>query len=483
VELRRFAVFYAGFVRGTFFIFEHWKGTIAMTSTAQQAPLAIEFALPVHRLATARPMLKNPDRGLRMETYITLGKPLEAYPQSCECPFEKMLNFIEKYKEESPTIVQLYVYLTNYNEKKLDDLAFIQLEQMLQLLHNNGVRVLLRFTYQNESNPDATWHFVRQHLLQIGRWMKEHHQLVEDSIFAVQAGIVGYWGEAHGNQNFRHQHIGEAFDLLLDIVPQDLYVQVRNIELLTQLSPRHAARVGMHDDYMIGELHGEWNFFLGRDDDAAHAAQAGFWHSINDGEMPWGHATYYDKPGAPPLDSMDALPILRQCLQYSLTTLSLEHNYRESVPGRTFSMYRWRSQQLRAAQLREESLPYHPALLDDQNNINTFEYIRHHLGYLLTITEFVLDGNTLRFTIQNNGFAAPLNFHALSVMIDGEEFAVDSYDRFALASMQAVTYTVQLPQGIAPQSIGIRLARRMGSPIAARFMNDTEFINGVQIMR
>jgi len=87
----------------------------------------------------------------------------------------------------------------------------------------------------------------------------------------------------------------------------------------------------------------------------------------------------------------------------------------------------------------------------------------------------------LRFTIQNNGFAAPLNFHTLSVVLDGENYPVASYDRYALGSMQAVTYTMQLPQLATAQRIGLRLARRTGSPIAARFLNATAFVDGVQM--
>ncbi|MCL2531716.1 MAG: DUF4874 domain-containing protein [Oscillospiraceae bacterium] len=453
-----------------------------MTSTAKHAALTNTFNLPVHSLATAHPMLQNPDRGLRMETYITLGQPLQSYPDNDECPYEKMRGFIEKYREESPTVVQLYVYLTHYNEKPLDDLAFAQLEKMLQLLCDSHVRALLRFTYQNEANPDAAWPQVREHLQQIGRWMNDNPELVQDSIFCVQGGIVGLWGEAHNNVNFHSQHIGDAFNLLLNIVPDNLFVQLRNIDLLPEISPEHTARVGMHDDYLIGEAHGRWNFFLGRDGDDCQAAQAGFCRSINDGEMPWGHATYYDEPGTHNLDSMDVMPILQQCLQYSLTTLSLEHNYREDIPGRTFSMKRWREQQLSLAQLQQAGLPYHPALLDDNGNINTFEYICHHLGYLLTVTDFALDSDVLHFTIQNNGFAAPLNFHALSLLLDGEEFPLAAYDRYALGSMQAVTYTVQLPQLATAQHIGLRLARQAGSPIAARFMNNTDFVGGVQML-
>jgi len=438
--------------------------------------------LPLLSLEAARPLLRNPDRGLRMETYITLGTPLEAYPGSAECPFAKLQDFVTKYEDESPTVAQLYVYLTRYNEKPLDALAFAQLNQMLALLREHNIRALLRFTYQNEAYSDASWPVVEQHLNQIGAWFQENNQLIETTIFAVQAGIVGLWGEGHNNINFKNKYIGPAFDLLLRVVPENLFVQVRNIDLLHAVSPEFRHRLGMHDDYMIGELHGQWDFFLGRSGAAEHAAEANFWRTINDGEMPWGHATYYDKPDGHPLDTMAALPILRQFKQYALTTFSLEHNYRENIPGRRFSMHRWRDETLNIAQLQQETLPFHPALLDPNGNINAFEYIRHHLGYLLTITNFELDKTHVRFTIQNNGFAPPLNFNSLSLVIDGTEHPIETYDKFALRSMQSANYTLALPQGVPQKRIGIRLARRAGSPLCARFLNNTPFLNGTQMI-
>ena len=438
--------------------------------------------LPLLSLEHARPLLRNPDRGLRMESYITLGAPLEAYPGSGECPFGKLRGFVAKYEEESPALVQLYVYLTRYNKKPLDARAFEQLGQVLALLREQGLRALLRFTYQNEANPDAAWPQVRGHLEQIGGWFAANAQLVEDTVSVVQGGIVGYWGEGHGNKNLKDKHTGPALDLLLRVVPEDMFVQLRNMDLLHAVSSEHRPRLGMHDDYIIGEPQGRWNFFLGKSGAAERETEAGFWRTINDGEMPWGRATYYDKPEGHPLDSMEAMPILRQLRQYALSSFSLEHNYREEVPGRRFSMRRWRDESLNAAQLRAEGLPYHPALLNENGSINTFEYIRYHLGYLLSITSFELEGNRLRFTIQNNGFAAPLNLNALSMVFDGEEVPVEGYDKFALASMRAASYTVALP-AVAPKSIGVKLARRPSSPICARFLNDTEFVGGVQMMR
>ena len=464
-----------------------WPGKelAALPSTAKQTNIVTEFSLPMLTPETAPPLLRNPDRGLRMETYITLGETPESYPGSAEDPYEKLLGFLEKYEEESPTVVQLYVYLTRYNEKPLDDAAFAQLQRMLELCRDSGVRALLRFAYQNESNPDPDWPRVKGHLEQLGAWFQANGQLLEDALFAVQAGIVGYWGEGHSNVNFNKKYIGQAFALLCRIVPADIYVQVRNVDQMGKLPLLYKDRLGMHDDYLIGERNGAWSFFLGRNGSREKRLEEQFKRTVNDGELPWGVATYYDRADGRPLDSMDAIPILLQLKQYALTTLSLEHNYREAGPGRLFSMARWREERLSRAQLDGAGLPYHPSLLDENGCISAFAYIQYHLGYLLSITAFAVDARTVRFTIQNNGLAAPLNLGALGLVVDGEEYLIGSYDKYALGSMRAVAYTVDLPQGFdpaQPHSIGIRLAHCAGSPVRARFANDTAFADGAQMM-
>ena len=438
-----------------------------------------QFALPMLTLENARPLLKNPDRGLRMESYITLGVP-ESYPGNTEDPYEKMLGFIKKYEPESPTIVQLYVYLRRYNKKPLDEKAFAQLGRMLELLREHNVRALLRFAYQNEQFPGPNYRRIRGHLNQIEQWLRANEQLFDDSICCVQAGIVGLWGEGHNDAKLKKRHFGRIFDHVFRIVPEDMFVQVRTMELSQTIDKRYAPRLAMHDDYIIGEPYGGWSWFSGHKEPSY---EPGFARTINDAELPWGHATYYDREDGHPLDSMDAIPIIKQLLQYSMTTFSLEHNYREKGPEHIFSMARWRDVLFTPAQLDELGFPYLPNLFDEDDTISAFEYIQYHLGYLLSATEFELDEDhrQVRFTIQNNGFAAPLNFNALSMVVDGKEVPVDSYDKFALGSMRAVTFMVDLPEGYdASQRVGIKLARRTGSELTVRFANDTAFEQGTQ---
>lgn len=104
---------------------------------------------------------------------------------------------------------------------------------------------------------------------------------------------------------------------------------------------------------------------------------------------------------------------------------------------------------------------------------------------MLSITSFEIDkaAGTVSFTIQNNGFAAPLNFNALTLVIGGGEYLVDGYNKYDLGSMQAVKYTVKLPDGFdGTEKIGIKISRKAGSNVCARFMNGGEFIDGAQFV-
>jgi len=464
-----------------------WPGAALprLSSQAAKANSSAAASLPMLAFENALPLLQNPDRGLRMETYITLGEVPECYPGNKSDPYEKMLAMIEKYREDSPTVVQLYIYLCRYNDRPLDDNAFAQMERMLELCRAHNIRILLRFAYQNESTPDPNTSRVLEHLDQLGEWFQANGQLLDDTLYAVQAGIIGYWGEGHSNINTKGRYTGQIFNRLCSITPEDVFVQVRNIDQINAVSNRYQSRIGIHDDYIIGEKYGEWSFFLGRKRLLFNENR--FQRTINDAEMPWGVATHYDQPGGAPLNSLNAVAVLQQIQQYALTTFSLEHNYRESSPDRIYSMARWKDVYFTPAQLEALGMPYLPSLFEGSGTLSAYDYIRYHLGYLLSVSAFNLDAaqNKLRFTIQNNGFAAPLNCNALSLVLDGTEYLIDSYDKYALGSMQAVTYTIQLPEDFnaaAQHTIGIKLAHCAGSSVCVRFANDTEFIDGVQML-
>ena len=71
----------------------------AFEIAVENCEAGLDSSVPFLFADTAEPLLKNPDRGFRMESYITLGEPLEAYPTNPEDPYEKLKGFFEKYTE------------------------------------------------------------------------------------------------------------------------------------------------------------------------------------------------------------------------------------------------------------------------------------------------------------------------------------------------------------------------------------------------
>ena len=114
---------------------------------------------------------QNPDRGWRLETYLTLGSNTVMFK-----PGETPLGFLDAqralYRDAPVSLVQFYVYLTEYCKKPLDEKAFNQLNAYLEALRERGLRAVLRFAYEFETDRKIgpTSHRIYSHLKQIQKW-------------------------------------------------------------------------------------------------------------------------------------------------------------------------------------------------------------------------------------------------------------------------------------------------------------------------
>lgn len=431
----------------------------------------------------AEVLLQNPDRGLRMETYITLGKDLCSYPGDGEEPFARAKHMFAKYKADSPTLCQVYVYLCGYADAPLDDLAFSQLKAFFALFRENGIRMLLRFTYSTESVPDVPYRTVRRHLAQLKDWFAREKELIADTLYCLQTGIIGYWGEGHSYRKLRPHTFKKVIAAVCDLAPQGIYTQVRTDKLLRRVPKKYRSRVGIHDDYIIGDMYHPWAFIPASRQKRFVQVMAHARQTVNDGEMPWGRATLNDKPGAPPLDHLDGKKVLKQLAAYSLTSFSLEHNYRED-DGKVYSMQHWQREMLSLSDARSLGLSVDPGLFQnragEEMSMSVYDVIRYHLGYLLVLSSLNRNGRDLVLSLTNHGFAPPLNLRYLAAVCrDGEEetqAVFSDYDPKALLPGKTCTFHAQLPPGAA--LIGVRLADASDGHICARLANAGRFENG-----
>lgn len=432
-------------------------------------------------------LLKNPNRGLRGETYITLGKELRAYPGEKEDPFERAEKLIEKYNKDSPTAFQVYVYLCDYADRPLDSLAFEQLERFFRLFCDHSIRILLRFAYATESQPDAPYKTVKTHLAQIGKWFKDNGGIIQKTLFCLQTGIIGFWGEGHSYKRLKRRYIKSVIADVCRIAPDGIYTQVRTYSLLKKVPAEYTPKVGIHDDYIIGDTAHKWAFIPSNKKkkyaDVINRAR----FTVNDGEMPWGRATMNDVPGAEPLDCLNGISVIKQLQAYSLTTFSLEHNYREDE-GKSYSMEKWKNEYLSLADAQRNGITVNPALFRNKDlkeiKLSVYDIIRYQLGYQLVLNDLYLTENTVSFTLTNYGFAPPLTFYYFALILknskSGElcEEAIGSYNRNKLLSGRTVSFKTELPFGF--EAVGVKLETHRGSGICARFANATPFKNGIQ---
>ncbi len=86
-------------------------------------------------------MLNNVDRGFRLETYYTLGSG-RAWPTDVGSDGYKMLDEeIEFYKDDKPVEIQVYIYLTEYIDKPLDDIALNQMKDYFEYICSKGMNI------------------------------------------------------------------------------------------------------------------------------------------------------------------------------------------------------------------------------------------------------------------------------------------------------------------------------------------------------
>lgn len=431
-------------------------------------------------------LLGNPDRGLRMEAYITLGETPDTYPLSGEKPFEKTVETIKKYKEDSPTLCQLYVYLSNYSDRELDGTAFSQLKEIFELYKENNIRLLLRFAYSTESVKDAPYRIVKKHLQQIKTFFEENDILINDTLYCLQTGIIGYWGEGHTNKRLKNWYIDDVINGVCILAPEGIYTQVRTYDMLKKVSTENVGKVGIHDDYIIGDISHKWSFIPSGETEAFKETILLAKLTVNDGEMPWGRAKLDDSPDGEPLNSLEGKAVLKQLSTYSITSFSLEHNYRED--GNKNSMAKWKNQYLSYDDVAELGISINPELFKNAKGesikLSVYDIIRYHLGYQLVLSNYAEEKSEVTFSITNYGFAAPLNFNYLAVVfrdkLTGEqvEVQVEKYDKTALQSGTSVAYKVNIPENCEP--VGVKMDMFKDRGVNPTFANATPFVDGVQ---
>lgn len=435
-------------------------------------------------------LLANIDRGFRMETYFTLGSQAafdgeDGYRYLDEC--------LAKYEKESPREAQVYIYMTEYFDRDLDETAFSQLKAYLEYIRSKDLGILLRFAYERTQMSEyaPSQEQMLRHIAQLKEWMRQNEALIGDVVTALQIGFIGAWGEFGSSlQEYDRKQIANA---ICDMVPDSVYLQGRYMDVTAQMFGRRTySRVGYHNDFMVGRAH-PWNTAY----DKYYAPY--YWlfaatsaHRINDGEMPWAGAT--DEPN----EYVDGQKFLQQCYEHHLTTLSIEHNYRDTDRNHpnepVYNIARWQTEELTLQDAKKLRIPYFESWFQDENGNalrrTVYEYLRDFLGYQLALSNLEVKstrkGTQVSLMMTNFGLGTPLTLDSAELVVrnrkTGEEtrYALGGFHTGKLTTYGQVPLRATVKEDLADCDLGVAVTReRSTGDYRIRCANNIPFEDGV----
>lgn len=123
------------------------------------------------------------------------------------------------------TLVRQYIRLDNYRMSALPQSLLNDLASELAALRQNGLKIVLRFSYNFGQEPDAPLNYVLQHIQQLTPVVREY----SDVIAVLQAGFIGAWGEWHSSTNnlLTLDSRRAITNGLLDMMPASRMIEIR----------------------------------------------------------------------------------------------------------------------------------------------------------------------------------------------------------------------------------------------------------------
>ncbi|MGB1013556.1 MAG: DUF4832 domain-containing protein [Nannocystaceae bacterium] len=395
------------------------------TETTTEGPNTDPAPSEVHNFSPSDAALANPERGPYRFVVLTENPDLQAI------------------RDEGITLVYSYVRLDDYREQDIGAPLLADLEAGLDSAREAGVKVILRFAYNDgpypDSEPDAPLAWVLAHIAQVTPILENH----SDVIAVVQAGFIGAWGEWHTSTNDLLDDKGTILSALLAAVPSSRMTQLRYPVYKDELyggplpeqdaySETDAARVGHHNDCFLAS-----NTDLG---------------------------TYPE----------DAIETWKTFVEQDTHSLVMGGETCADNPPR--SACASALQEFERFHYSFINIDYHPDVVDSWHNDGCYATIARRLGYRFSLTaveraSVVRPGGHHRFVIEldNEGWAAAYNPRAFEVVLTGPggtwatPIAVDPRS-FAPGQHHVIGGDLQLPSDAPPGTYDLALALPDPSP-------------------
>jgi hypothetical protein len=351
-------------------------------SVTCDAPSGPEPALTSRTLAPSDEDFPNPERGFHADM------PL---PQ----------NGLDDYRAQGFSLLRSYVVLSDFREQPLSSDFLERLRYSFELVREGGLKLVLRFAYNDDGTDDAPLSSVLQHVTQLAPLLSENAAVIA----VVQAGFIGRWGEWHHSEHGLNtqQNRQAILQALLTALPASRSVQLRYPWHRKQLFPEllseatafngsDAARVGHHNDCFLTSSNdlGTYGDFIDEGTGSAPDDQVSRWMDYTEKE------SRYTATGAETCENTE-----RSGCAHAKNELERFHYSYLNAKFHEEVNARWEQEGCMAE-------------------------IRRRLGYRfelgqVSMSERVAPGGVLRLALSltNRGYAAPFNARKLLVVLDG----------------------------------------------------------------
>lgn len=351
---------------------------------------------------------------------------------------------LDDYRQEGSSLLRSYVILGEYRGQALPQSFLDQLSYSLDLVRDRGLKVVLRFAYNDDGTEDAPLDTVMQHIGQL----KPILLAKADVVAVLQAGFMGRWGEWHHSANGLNTAANrlKIVNGLLDMLPPSRMVQLRYpwhrkqmySELLTPssaFSGMGGARVGHHNDCFL---------------------------TSNNDLGTYGDFTDEGTGSAPDSQVIRWMDYVAQESRFTATGAeTCQDTERSSCAHALNELARFHYSYLNSAYLEEVNQRW----VDE----GCMPEIRRRLGYRFELQQAkfndrVAPGGVLRLalSLKNGGFAAPFNERPVYLVLDGPtrvtaKLSFDLRRFLPETGPAALTSVVRVPATLAPGQYRVAL--------------------------
>lgn len=373
--------------------------------------------------------LKNPDRGLHLQCDLmasTLKSPYYEWEFFEDALYTKKRDQYGS-QNDSITLVQQYIYLTEWDECDLPDVALNNIKQVFDLVKKNDLKMILRFVYNYAyagtdpnkwTKESKTW--VLKHIEQLTPLLQEY----VGQIATLQVGFIGAYGEWHSSPLWHDQDAKNAIvNKLLEAYPEPYCLEMRypkDKKALTLQNPNNKSRIGFANDYFTAGEHPramDNDYVPGTEDYQMVTEEVKEFNYYVSGEIPYAEDSEWGLHEL--IDPMKTLQILHE---HRYSAFDITQNFDLNIKN-------WKRIKVYPSLLKDMNILYDERYFIDNENKTVcrslYDFIRDHLGYRLNIEpdmKLEIKDKSLHYDLKitNTGFATVVNPKAVYIVLISE---------------------------------------------------------------